>query len=810
MAILPTLHPAAESHAVAGQSLHGGVSLALPQAARHPPPAARRVVSAALSISLDEVASSAVTKPGADDQGPAAAGERRRREPLRRDSMKRREALLKGKEGSRRRQRWENDRLLNNPHAQPPLPCDWEVHPTHPVRHVPYYLAALWDEVSQRANKESSKKSKAKDTPAPAAERVPREIREKLKRARGAKGLLQDLEEEVRCFIAKWEERERTLERERASTPDLDSEDEEIVFIGRNCQMSDMRPPQPRKNELKRDKLVFDSLADDHGASFGRWLVHSIGSYYGLPTWSVTVGDPARRVAYVGIGEVGKLGGCVRTLPQPLLPTAVAKQLFFRQSTRQFTSFRPTHFPHARTTLKHMSLPFPRAPLPVRLRPSTRTITSAPQPNRHSPRRWLTPRSFLRRSAALFLFGSTFYLLTDTLAHFQPWVVVPVVRYLYPDAEDAHTAGISLLQHLYRFKLHPRERGSLDAPLPHPTIFGHQLHNPLGVSAGLDKNGVVIDALFALGPAIVEIGGITPRPQPGNPRPRVWRIPSQQALINRYGLNSAGAAHVAATLRARVQAFALAQGLGTGAEAEQSVLDGHADVPPGSLLPGRLLAVQIAKNKDTPESDLRAVQRDYVDCVAQLGAYADIIVVNVSSPNTPGLRSLQASEPLTRLLTAVVAAAAAIPRRRAPAVMVKVSPDESSAADVRGICTAVWRAGVDGVIVANTTTQRPASPADAAEARALSETGGYSGPQLFGRTLALVQQYRRELDSQGVEAGRKVIFASGGIVSGEEVARVLAAGASVAMAYTAVVYQGVGFFSQTKRQMGALVREGKA
>ncbi|KAI9704848.1 MAG: hypothetical protein M1836_006628 [Candelina mexicana] len=232
---------------------------------------------------------------------PVSSGYAKRREPIRRDSMKRREALLKGKEGSRRRQRWENDRLLNNPYAQPPLPIDWEVHPTYPRHSVPYYLAPLWDAGLKQNSAANSKEHRRAEKNDDASVKVPKQLREKLKRARGAKGLLRDLEEEVRLFVQKWEAKEDQVEQGHSS--EIDSEDEEIVFVGRNGQIEDPPPRKRLDQQLQKDKLVFDSLANDQGASFGRWLVHSIASYYGLRTWSVTVGDPARREAYVGIQE---------------------------------------------------------------------------------------------------------------------------------------------------------------------------------------------------------------------------------------------------------------------------------------------------------------------------------------------------------------------------------------------------------------------------------------------------------------------------------------------------------------------------
>lgn len=251
----------------------------------------------------------------------------------------------------------------------------------------------------------------------------------------------------------------------------------------------------------------------------------------------------------------------------------------------------------------------------------------------------------------------------------------------------------------------------------------------------------------------------------------VFRLPSQKALINRYGLNSQGADDLAMRFRQRVREYAYSIGFGIDEEAEQRVLDGEAGVPPGSLVPGKLMAVQVAKNKFTPDHDIEAVKRDYVYCVEVLARYADsmyswnclfvslltilVIVVNVSSPNTPGLRALQNVEPLTNILTGVVEAAKKANRKTQPVVMVKVSPDEDSDEQVSGICHAVAESGVEGVIVANSTKNRP-DPLPAGyslsgrEAALMLEQGGYSGPQLFDRTVALVRRYRKSLD-EGAE-----------------------------------------------------------
>jgi dihydroorotate dehydrogenase len=361
---------------------------------------------------------------------------------------------------------------------------------------------------------------------------------------------------------------------------------------------------------------------------------------------------------------------------------------------------------------------------------------------------------FYGTSLSLFIAFGYLYI-TDTRAGVHQWLVVPSLRWIYPDAEEAHHVGTQSLKALYSFGLHPRERNSKvqdtkGADLS-VTVFGQTLQNPIGTSAGIDKLAEIPDALLALGPAIVEVGGATPYPQDGNPKPRVFRLPSQKALINRYGLNSEGADDMAMRLRERVRLFAYHNGFGIEPDAEEFVLNGDAGVPPGSLVEGKLLAVQVAKNKFTKDEDIEAVKNDYVYCVERLAPYADILVVNVSSPNTPGLRTLQRVEPLTKILEGVVGAAKSINRKTSPKVMVKVSPDEDQDEQIEGIVEAIWRSGVDGVIVGNTTKRRQnLIPADvnltAREKEILDEQGGFSGPHMFERTLGLVKRYRRLLD----------------------------------------------------------------
>ena len=354
-------------------------------------------------------------------------------------------------------------------------------------------------------------------------------------------------------------------------------------------------------------------------------------------------------------------------------------------------------------------------------------------------------------------FGIIYVYITDTRASAHRWIVVPALRLIYRDPEEAHYAGNQALKALWDFGLYPRERGDPDSKRDLAIdVFGQTLRNPIGTSAGIDKHADIPDPLFAIGPAIIELGGATPKPQPGNEKPRVFRLTSQNAMINRYGLNSEGADHLAMRLRKRVRQFAQSLGLGHDEAAEKHTLNGGAGVPPGSLKSGKLLAVNIAKNKTTPENDVEAVTSDYVYCVDRLAPYADILVVNVSSPNTPGLRTLQRSETLKTILTGVVQAAKSVDRRTKPAVMVKVSPDEDSDEQIAGICDAVWGSGVDGVIVGNTTNRRPEplshlknlSPL---EEQTLLEQGGFSGPHLFERTKDLVRRYKSLLTEKPAE-----------------------------------------------------------
>ncbi|KAF3917476.1 hypothetical protein ABW21_db0209833 [Orbilia brochopaga] len=337
MAVFPTSleHSSASASATAGQSP------AVP-------------VQAPVTISLDQPEPVVKSVTLDDDGTQEAARGAPRRPPLRRDSMRRREALQKGKEGSRRRQRWENDNFLNNPSYAPPTAADFTPHPLHPTRIVRYEFATLWDPSNPAKYGYAAAHRDAKNTANDS--RVPKNLKDRLKRSKGAIDLLRSLEEEVRRYAASlWGCVDEHTESVSAAEDDdvaqlaistveeelKDSEDEEIVFIPRmrtvTAPVSDEGKAKGKKGKAQEmelhipvlsppmEKSVFESPPDDQHASFGRWLVHSIALYYGLRSWSVTRGNPAMRVAFVGAhpGQKKKImaGALVKrpeALPRPL------------------------------------------------------------------------------------------------------------------------------------------------------------------------------------------------------------------------------------------------------------------------------------------------------------------------------------------------------------------------------------------------------------------------------------------------------------------------------------------------------------
>jgi len=296
-----------------------------------------------------------------------------------------------------------------------------------------------------------------------------------------------------------------------------------------------------------------------------------------------------------------------------------------------------------------------------------------------------------------------------------------------------------------------RLRGKLIRPptrtaAPPVSVMGLSFANRIGLAAGFDKNGVAVDGWFSLGFGHVEVGTVTPKPQPGNPRPRVYRLPEAGAIINRMGFPNDGAERVTARLRLRRN-------------------------------PG-VVGVNIGKNAATPLD--RAID-DYLICLRTVFTVADYITVNVSSPNTVGLRSLQGAEQLAPLLSAVVEEAHALQMhhgKRVP-VVVKISPD-LAADELREIAKVAASVPVDGIIATNTTISR-----DAVATHALAQqTGGLSGRPLLAKSCAAVRILRATLGS------RMPIIGVGGVASADDAQLLRQAGADLVQAYTGMVYRG--------------------
>lgn len=313
------------------------------------------------------------------------------------------------------------------------------------------------------------------------------------------------------------------------------------------------------------------------------------------------------------------------------------------------------------------------------------------------------------------------------------------------DAERAHGAGLRALEAAYRSGtlrlLAPRPR-----PLP-TKAFGLEFPNPVGLAAGLDKNGAHIDALLALGFGFVEIGTVTPRPQPGNPSPRMFRLPQHKAVINRLGFNNQGVdALVRNVQRARRK--------------------------------GGLLGINIGKNKDTPNASAAA---DYLFCLERVYPLADYITVNISSPNTAGLRELQEEQALRQLIGTLRQAQEKLGAQHGKRVpmLVKVAPDLSDE-DIDAVCRVLGDLSVDGVIATNTTVDRSVVHAH----RHAGQAGGLSGAPLMAQSTLVLRRMRARLPDS------IPLIGVGGITCGADAVAKVSAGATLIQLYTGLIYQG--------------------
>ncbi|HEX6233254.1 MAG TPA: quinone-dependent dihydroorotate dehydrogenase [Jiangellaceae bacterium] len=353
------------------------------------------------------------------------------------------------------------------------------------------------------------------------------------------------------------------------------------------------------------------------------------------------------------------------------------------------------------------------------------------------------------------------------------WVFNSLLRRL--DAERAHRWSFRALRTLVATpggnRLVHRVCHVPDLPVE---AMGLRFANPLGLAAGFDKNGVGIDAIAALGFGFVEIGTVTGQPQPGNPRPRLFRLPRDRAVVNRMGFNNDGAPAVAARLARRERRLAQRVKRGRGKTRHRPVV-----------------GVNIGKTKLVPAE--QAID-DYVTSARRLAPYADYLVVNVSSPNTPGLRDLQAIDQLRPLLAAVRATVDDAAQRPVP-LLVKIAPDLADD-DVRGIAELATELGLAGIIATNTTTDRAGLASDPHEVEQIG-AGGLSGAPLKERSLEVLRLLRAHAGSS------LTIVSAGGIESAEDIIERIQAGATLVQAYTGLVYGGPLWPSRTLRRLAA-------
>ena len=330
----------------------------------------------------------------------------------------------------------------------------------------------------------------------------------------------------------------------------------------------------------------------------------------------------------------------------------------------------------------------------------------------------------------------------------------PLLRLLAP--EPAHNLTLWALGH----SLAGQEVGPED-PILATRVWGRDFPNPLGLAAGFDKNAAVMGPLLGLGLGFVEVGSITPRPQRGNPKPRIFRLSEDGAVINRLGFNNQGLAAAARRLRAW-----------------------RAEGDPG------IVGINLGKNKDSADA-----AADYVAGCHALAPLADYLVINVSSPNTPGLRALQSRAALAELIAAVRAELAALPADVRPPLVLKIAPD-LTAEDEADIAAVALEQQLDGITVSNTTIDRP----DDLRGRHRTQGGGLSGQPLFQLSTAVLADIYR------LTEGAIPLIGVGGIGSGAQAYGKLRAGASLLQLYTGLIYQGPGLIPRIKADLAELLR----
>ncbi len=337
-------------------------------------------------------------------------------------------------------------------------------------------------------------------------------------------------------------------------------------------------------------------------------------------------------------------------------------------------------------------------------------------------------------------------------------LAAPLLRAL--DPETAHDLTLRAL----RLGLGPRARAP-DDPVLATRLWGRSFSNPVGLAAGFDKAAAAIGPMLDLGFGFVEVGTVTPRPQAGNPRPRVFRLPEDRAVINRMGFPGAGMA-------------AAAKNLNAWRELERA--RGRGD-PVG---------VNLGKNKDSADAGA-----DYAEVAGALAGLADYLAINVSSPNTPGLRALQGRDQLEALIERVRAARDQACPRDPPPLLVKIAPDLNPD-QLAEIAVVALATGIDGLIVGNTTLARP----DSLRGKHRAEAGGLSGQPLFApSTEVLAQVYR-------LTGGKLPLIGVGGVGDAGQAYAKIRAGAALVQLYTALAYYGPALIGQIKTGLAAHLR----
>jgi dihydroorotate dehydrogenase len=322
---------------------------------------------------------------------------------------------------------------------------------------------------------------------------------------------------------------------------------------------------------------------------------------------------------------------------------------------------------------------------------------------------------------------------------------LPILTRLDPElAHDLGLAGLDLLRPLWPAQSHPSGASV--------SCLGLRFAHPLGLAAGFDKNGDHLDALGAMGFSHVELGTVTPRPQPGNPKPRMFRIPEAGALINRMGFNNKGVDHLVA-------------------QVSRSRYAG-------------IRGISIGKNFDTP---IENAQNDYVICLRKVYAFADYVAVNISSPNTARLRELQARDGLERIIGALLEERRTLQERHGKRVplLVKVAPD-LTAEQISAVAQDLRSLEIDGVIATNTSTDHSAL----GDSPAAAQSGGLSGAPLHPLSVKVISQLRAELGAAFPLIG------VGGIVSADHARATLRAGANLIQIYTGFAYRGQALLAE--------------